>query len=170
MAQTPPRRSAEEIMIALLSAQSSCMESQEFIRAVVEGDKSVVLSDDGTWLVLYAPNKNFSDDTLVVDIPTLSDEAFQYEEIEAVDRSDVGALVLAIMNSDYYAVLEDAQWECFQKAVTGWAKDMATALTAALPKSLYTPQPIDWQGAGLQRRYQSCRLRGAADALSSSSR
>lgn len=144
-------KSGEETMTALRSALSQCMESYEFLQAILEGDKSVIFTQ-GDWYITYLHNKNISEDALIVDLPTFTDEAFQYEEIAAVDRHDTDALISAIKESGYFAELEDAMYEHFQTCITERAHLMADKLAARLQSSPYIVKPIDWQEAGLEAR------------------
>ena len=144
-------KSAEKTMMALRSALSECMESYEFLQAILEGDKSVIFTE-GDWYITYVPNKDVSEDALIVDLPPLTDEAFQYEEIEAVDRHDRDAFIAAIKESGYINELQEAMYERFQACIAERAHGMADQLEARLQDSPYIVRPIDWQNAGLEAR------------------
>ena len=146
-------KSAEETMIALRSALSECMETYEFVQAIIEGDKSVIFALQGDWYITYVHNKNVSEDALIVDLPMLTDEILQqYEEIEAVDKQDRDAFISAIRESGCINELQEVMYERFQVCITERTQLMADRLATGLTNSPYIIRPIDWQGAGLEAR------------------
>jgi hypothetical protein len=138
------KASAEDTMIALHSALSECMESYEFMQAILEGDKSVVFINLEDWYITYVHNKDIGDDSLIVDLPVLTDEVLQrYEEIEVVDRRDRDAFISAIKESGCIDELQEAMYQNFQDAINKWAQLMADRLTARLQNSPYIIRPIE---------------------------
>lgn len=145
-------KSGEETMTALRSALSECMESYEFMQAIVDGDKSVIFALQGDWYITYVHNKNIDEGALIVDLPTITDEASQYEEIEAIDRRNTDALISAVKESGYINELQEVMYENFQVAIAKQAHLMADQLAAKLQRSPYIVRPIDWLTAGLGAR------------------